>query len=776
MLMAKKLRVVIGLALALGLLGAGLGDASTTGYEDLPGWHWVAGGTLRGVSFAGSTSGWAVGDGGLIIHSTDGGLSWHPQTSGTKVNLRDVEFLDNDHGWAVGDDGIIIASEDGGSIWGVQTTPTSEDLHRVYFINASYGWAVGDGGTVLTTQNGGLLWTPQTSNTTENLHGVDFVDGTHGWAVGAHGTVIATTDGGSTWNDQPSCDEYHDLYDVDFVDRNNGWIVGWGSALWTTSDGGTNWGEWILSGWTRDLYALELSDATHGWAVGAGGFVARYEYPSWTEQTSGTDADLYDLDFADGQQGWAAGNAGTVLSTADGGVTWVRRIGSTVMNVNALYFIDESRGWATAGASVAGLPGELLYTSNGGATWIVQKSGVPYLNDVQFVTQYHGWAVGGFSGDGTILATTDGGAHWESQTLPVSGPVRGVHFVDSENGWAVGGAVSGNGWIFNTTNGGDDWTLQKYITDSGCLYDVCFGDFNHGWAVGVNGSIWATLNGTDWFTQTSGITDTLSSLYCYDQLGWAVSDSTILATRDGGNTWFVQDSGYPNATFLDVDFNGPGWGWVVGIDNTSYESLILVTGDQGVTWLPEEMPFDAGLLRSVHAFRRGRGPVIWAGGTNGVLLSNRPDPTTPVSGTVTPAEGGAIFSSDGSTSLTFPAGAVTATVTITHTPRMASQVPSSGDLTGLRIFDLTAVYSGTAIPASLAPGASYTITADYSGIVVAEDAWLGLYHWSGGAWVKETTSSADWDRDVVTANPDHFSYFAVLGKIYSIYLPVVLKN
>jgi len=308
------------------------------------------------------------------------------------------------------------------------------------------------------------------------------------------------------------------------------------------------------------------------------------------------------------------------------------------------------------------------------------------------------------------------------------------------------------------------------------LYDVCFSDFTHGWAVVANGNIWATLNGTDWFTQTSGITETLSSLHCYDQLGWVVGDSTILATIDGGDTWFVQDSGYPNATFADVDFNGPGWGWVAGVDSASSESLMLATGDQGSMWMPEEMPLDAGLLRSVHAFRWGRGPVVWAGGSNGLILSNRPDPTTPVSATVTSAEGGALFSSDGSTSLIFPAGAVSATVTITHTPRTASQVPSTGELTGYRIFALTAVYSGTTTPASIVPGTCYTITVDYSGAVVVEDARLGLYSWSVDAWVKEPTSSADYDRSLVTANPDHLSYFAVLGKSYSVYLPFVLKN
>jgi photosystem II stability/assembly factor-like uncharacterized protein len=774
--MAKKLGVVIGLAMILGLLGAGPEAASADGYQDLPGWHWVAGGTLRGVSFINSASGWAVGDGGLIIRSSDGGVTWRPLASGTHVNLHDVQFLDSDHGWAVGDNGTIIVTGDGGSTWSPQTTPPSGNLYGVHFINTSNGWAVGGGGTILTTQNGGQLWTSQDSKTTKYLYNVDFVDSTHGWAVGADGAVVATIDGGLNWNIQTSCIETHALYDVDFVDQNHGWMVGWGSVLWTTGNGGTNWTDWFKSGWTRDLFSVEFSAADRGWAVGAAGFVAKYDGFDWTEQSSGVDVNLYDLDFVDGQRGWAVGEAGTVLSTTDGGVTWVDRVWSTKHSFNGFDFIDENRGWAAVGSSISGFPGELLHTSDEGATWTVQKSGVPYLNDVQFVTEHLGWAAGGIYGDGTILATIDGGAHWVTQTLPVAGPMRAIDFVSPDDGWAVGGAEGGNGWILNTTNGGHDWTIQKEIYGSGCLYDVCFSDFTHGWAVGADGSIWATENGgTNWDTQTSGITETLTSLYCYGWLGWAVGGGTILATRNGGNPWFVQDSGHPNATFLDVDFSGPGWGWVVGMDNSSSESLILVTGDQGNTWLPEEMPFNAGLLRSVHAYRWGRGPVIWAGGANGVVLSNLPDPTAPVSDTVTPAEGGAIFSSDGTTSLIFPPAAVTATMTITYTPMTASQVPSTGDLSGFRIFDLTAVDSSITNLANLT-GTYYTITVDYSGALVAENEQLGLYHWSGSVWIKEPTSSADYDQDVVTANPNHFSYFAILGKSYSIYLPIMLKN
>ncbi|MBN1535753.1 MAG: hypothetical protein JW908_03390 [Anaerolineales bacterium] len=772
--MASKLRAFVGLALIFALLGSVPGSASSTGYVDLPGWHWISGGGIAGVSFINNMVGWAVGGGGLIIHTTNAGLSWTPQTSGIKSTLQDVQFLDNDHGWAAGDGGVILATDDGGVTWVTQTTPTSEYLYRVYFVNTNYGWAVGDNGTILTTQNGGLLWTSQTSNTTETLYGVDFVDTTHGWSVGANGTVIATTNGGSTWNDQPSCDEIHALYDVDFVDQNNGWIVGWGSALWTTSNGGTNWGEWILSGWTRNLYSLELSDANHGWAVGDGGFIARYAYPSWTELTSGTDATLYNLDFVNDQQGWIVGSAGTVLSTTDGGNTWVHRIESADMTVNGMYFIDRNRGWAVTGASIAGFPGEILYTSDGGKSWGVQKSGIPYMNDVQFITEHRGWAVGGLYGSGTILSTIDGGVNWDSQTYPVGGPMHAVQFTSPDDGWAVGGAVGGNGWILKTINAGSDWTLEKTIYST-AIHDVCFSDFYHGWAVGVNGNIWATVNASDWFTQTSGITETIKSVYCYDQYLWAVSDNTIIASLDGGNNWSTKNHGFPDVTFMDMDFVGPAWGWVVGSDDSSSESLILASGDLGNTWLEEETPIDAGLLYSVHSFRHGEGPVIWAGGINGLLLSNRPSNTVPVTGTVTAADGGDAFSGDGSTTIRFPTGAVTSTVIITHTPMSASQLPSTGQLTGYRMFDLTAVYSSTGNPASLAPGASYTITVDYSGSFLIEDSQLGLYYWNGSAWVMETTSSADFFRNTVTANPDHLSYFAVLGKSYAIYLPIVIR-
>ena len=49
---------------------------------------------LYSVSFADTNIGTAVGYGGIIIHTTDGGSTWTQQASGTTEILTDVSFTD----------------------------------------------------------------------------------------------------------------------------------------------------------------------------------------------------------------------------------------------------------------------------------------------------------------------------------------------------------------------------------------------------------------------------------------------------------------------------------------------------------------------------------------------------------------------------------------------------------------------------------------------------------------------------------------------------------
>jgi hypothetical protein len=53
---------------------------------------------------------------------------------------------------------------------------------------------------------------------------------------------------------------------------------------------------------------------------------------------------------------------------------------------------------------------------------------------------------------------------------------------------------------------------------------------------------------------------------------------------------------------------------------------------------------------------------------------------------------------------------------------------------------------------------------------------LALYAWDGDEWVQEPTSAVDMANNVVTAAPDHFSVWAVLGQTNRVYLPLIGRN
>ena len=261
--------------------------------------------SLNSVSFVDENNGWAVGDTGTILSTTDGGTSWTDQTSGTSVSLNSVSFFNENRGWAVGSTGTILSTTDGGTSWTDQTSGTSASLNSVSFVDENNGWAVGTNGVILSTTDGGTSWTDQTSGTSEILNSVSFVDENNGWAVGDTGTILSTTDGGTSWTDQTSGTSVS-LRSVSFVDENRGWTVGTAGVILSTTDGGT----------------------------------------SWTDQTSGTSAFLRSVSFVDQNRGWAVGDTGTILSTTDGGTSWTLQTSGTSAFLRSVSFVDENNGWA----------------------------------------------------------------------------------------------------------------------------------------------------------------------------------------------------------------------------------------------------------------------------------------------------------------------------------------------------------------------------------------------------------------------------------------------
>jgi photosystem II stability/assembly factor-like uncharacterized protein len=78
--------------------------------------------TLEAVDFVDSELGWAVGDQGTVIHTTDGGATWQSQDPGTgnaEILLHDIDFVDSNQGWSAGgvfqpEEGVMVHTETGG--------------------------------------------------------------------------------------------------------------------------------------------------------------------------------------------------------------------------------------------------------------------------------------------------------------------------------------------------------------------------------------------------------------------------------------------------------------------------------------------------------------------------------------------------------------------------------------------------------------------------------------------------------------------------------------
>jgi photosystem II stability/assembly factor-like uncharacterized protein len=256
-----------------------------------------------------------------------------------------------------------------------------------------------------------------------------------------------------------------DLYGISFVNDQEGWIVGANSVILHTADGGATWSPQTSGGLTNLTAVQFLADGRRGWAVGDQGVILHTSDggTTWNRQTSGGEVFLKALHFLpDGHRGWVVGGSNTVLYTSDGGTTWIPQpVSPQVYYLASVYFLADGRqGW------VVGTDGMIFHTNDGGSTWTRQSSGTQReLRSVQFLADgRQGWTVGygapiGDAQDdtGTILHTTDGGTTWVRQFSGTPWQLESVQFLaDGRQGWTVGT----NGTILHTTDSGKSWVPQ----------------------------------------------------------------------------------------------------------------------------------------------------------------------------------------------------------------------------------------------------------------------------------------------------------------------------
>jgi putative cell wall-binding protein len=177
---------------------------------------WEGEGDFLALDLVSGTHGWAVGvdawtgndlDTGvkslpkpIIARTQNGGTDWSLQPLPVSTaTLRGVSFADTNVGVAVGTGGVVFRTASGGGSWILDASGVSSALNGVALQGTTDdGWTVGDGGAIRRTLDGGDTWTGLASPTTVKLTAVAHVAGTTGVAVGDGGTIVRTTDG-TTW-------------------------------------------------------------------------------------------------------------------------------------------------------------------------------------------------------------------------------------------------------------------------------------------------------------------------------------------------------------------------------------------------------------------------------------------------------------------------------------------------------------------------------------------------------------------------------------------------
>lgn len=183
---------------------------------------------------------------------------WLRVPSPTDKWLTRSFLLDTVYGWAAGEYGTIIKTSNGGSNWVVLNSGITEyPIDDIFFINSRLGWALANdylfqGTFVLKTTNGGNTWsTSRFFDTSVVVTSIYFQDSLNGFFTGFSGFMFKTTDAGASWNECHIDTQYCPILfrfpknKIDFLNQSTGFACGGHydiqGIIWKTTDSGLNW-------------------------------------------------------------------------------------------------------------------------------------------------------------------------------------------------------------------------------------------------------------------------------------------------------------------------------------------------------------------------------------------------------------------------------------------------------------------------------------------------------------------------------------------------------
>lgn len=270
--------------------------------------------------------------------------------SGTQEITR-LQFLNNQVGFALFGS-QIKKTTDSGATWNVLADlPASVGIKGMYFLDEQTVIITGQSGKIFKSTDGGKNWvgpkaiavgsTIGQNPITRYINNLVFTDANTGYAFGNFGTLLKTTDGGETWTrifNECTADEQHHF--------NAGMFTSTGTLYIAAS-----WG-----------YMYKMKD---------GLLTKTFNNKAKTAEDFGVYSFTDDKAMVVGYR--AAGGNSDILTTIDGGATWLPNedIYTNTGTLRAIAFSDANNG------IVVGDNGLVFTTTNGGETWRLDDSVYP---------------------------------------------------------------------------------------------------------------------------------------------------------------------------------------------------------------------------------------------------------------------------------------------------------------------------------------------------------------------------------------------------------------
>ena len=459
-----------------------------------------------------------------------------------RVDYLGIQFVNKDTGWAVGDLGTLIKSTDGGQSWTVSETNTTTPILKVRSYNGQVVIASGFGGLILRSADGGETFTQVASGVTGDLWGLQMINDTLGIACGTANSLIKTTDAGQTWQTVPTPGYTSDYWWIDFMNETYGFIAANGKVL-RTIDGGLNW-EILQAGDSYPLFSIDVIDSLHIAAAGYGGtgYTAKNIYSSdsgnnWINGGMLTTSEINCIKYISLDTGYAVMSNIGLWKTTNRGQNWTITGG---IGEYELQYIEERRTAYNAGTGLK------LWKAEGSYYDWYRVLINDNFADVFFTSEITGYIAGGTWIGGPVYKTTNGGVSWSGiPNFPINlftTTLACLTFTDSLTGFAGGAPCR----IVKTTNAGMTWYMvnRTGLADTiGQIRKFFFINPTTGWAVTSRGGILKTIDGGDnWFAQLNApLSIGFNSIYFVDSLyGWTANGDRPFKTIDGGQIWIQQ--------------------------------------------------------------------------------------------------------------------------------------------------------------------------------------------------------------------------------------------